>query len=159
MSEIKTFMITKTVPGTVLFNLRPISNPSLVRCVMLTDQNPKQILPVDWAMGIFANPELYALYQKQNFTFNDNDAAVKTAFEMNVYFDDKLDFEPASPDRTSEIFAILSSGNRASIMKAIDIYGSDIVKAVAIAQANELTTGVVRMLEQIFKIQLTMDGE
>jgi hypothetical protein len=44
-------------------------------------------------------------------------------------------------------------------MDIIESDGVDAVKSVAITRANELTTGVVRMLEQIFKIQLTVDGE
>lgn len=159
MSDIKTFTIIKTVPGTVLFNLRPASNPSLVRKVILTDQNPKQVLPVDWAMGIFANPSLYSLYQGKKFTFNDNELAAKMAFESNVYFDDTLDFEPAIPDRTNTIFATLKSGNRAAILKAIEDNGAEVVKEVAIAKSQDLTTGVIKVLESIFKIQFTVDGE
>ena len=159
MSDIKTFTIIKTTPGTVLFNLHPISNPSLVRCVVLTDQNPKQILPVDWAMGIFANPGLYGLYKNKAFTFDNNEAAVKLAFESNVYFDDKLDFEPAKQNRTDAIFATLKSGNRAAIMQSIETNGAEVVKDVAIIKAKDLTTSVVQMLESIFKIQLIVDGE
>ena len=159
MSNIKNFTIIKTVPGTVLFSIHPISNPSLTRIIILSDKNPKQALPVDWAMGIFADPGLYTLYQDKKFTFDNNENAVKTAFEMGVYFDDKLDFTPAQPDRTDAIFATLSGGNRAAIMGIIESDGLDAVKNVAITRANELTTGVVKMLEQIFKIQLTVDGE
>ena len=47
MSNIKNFTIIKTVPGTVLFSIHPISNPSLTRIITLSDKNPKQALPVD----------------------------------------------------------------------------------------------------------------
>ena len=153
------FTIIKTVPGTVLFTLHPVSNPSLQRLVKLTARNPKQALPADWAMGVFADPGVYSLYEGKAFTFDDNDGAVKMAFEKGVYFDDKLDFEPAPQDLTNIIFAVLQSGNRAAIMKSIEDHGQNIVKDVAIARANDLTTSVVKMLENIFKIQLTMDGE
>lgn len=159
MSDIKTFTITKTVPGTVLFTIRPVSNPSISRRIILTNQNPKQALPADWAMGVFADPGVYSLYQKKNFTFDNNDAAVKLAFEMGVYFDDKLDFEPAAPNRSEAIFATLQAGNRAAILKTIEEEGQEAVKDVAIARANDLTTSVVKMLEAIFKIQITIDGE
>jgi hypothetical protein len=153
------FTIIKTVPGTVLFSLHPISNPSLQRLIKLTAKNPKQALPVDWAMGVFADPGVYSLYENKAFTFDDNEGAVKMAFEQGVYFDDKLDFEPAPQDLTNVIFSILQGGNRAAILKSIEDYGNDLVKDVAIAKANDLTQSVIRMLENIFKIQLTIDGE
>jgi hypothetical protein len=153
------FTIIKTVPGTVLFSLHPISNPSLQRLIKLTAKNPKQALPVDWAMGVFADPGVYSLYESKAFTFDDNEGAVKMAFEQGVYFDDKLDFEPAPQDLTNVIFSILQGGNRAAILKSIEDYGNDLVKDVAIAKANDLTQSVIRMLENIFKIQLTIDGE
>lgn len=153
------FTIIKTVPGTVLFSLRPISNPSLQRLIKLTAKNPKQALPVDWAMGVFADPGVYSLYESKAFTFDDNEGAVKMAFKQGVYFDDKLDFEPAPQDLTNVIFSILQGGNRAAILKSIEDYGNDLVKDVAIAKANDLTQSVIRMLENIFKIQLTIDGE
>jgi hypothetical protein len=159
MSNNKNFTIIKTVPGTVLFTVHPISNPALGRIITLTDRNPKQALPTDWAMGVFANPGVYGLYKSKKFTFDDNDGAVKAAFELGVYFDDKLDFTPAKPNRADAIFATLNSGNRSAIMDIIESDGVDAVKSVAITRANELTTGVVKMLEQIFKIQLTVDGE
>ena len=161
MSEkiVKNFQIIKTVPGTVLFNLHPTSNPTLVRRIMLTNQNPKQSLPLDWALGIFADPGAYSLYEAKAFTFDDNDAIVKAAFENGVYFDDKLDFTPAKTNRTDTIFAVLKAGNRQAIMDLIDKEGSDAVKDVAIARASDLTTGITKMLETIFKIQLNVDGE
>lgn len=159
MSVVKNFQIIKTVPGTVIFNLHPISNPVLSRRVMLTNQNPKQSLPLDWALGIFADAGAYSLYQNKSFTFDNNEAIVKAAFENGVYFDDKLDFEPAQLDRTETIFAVLKGGNRQAILKLIDEEGSDAVKDVAIAKADNLTNGVNKMLESIFKIQLTVDGE
>ena len=153
------FTIIKTVPGTVLFRLHPISNPSLTRLVKLTAKNPKQALPVDWAMGIFADPAVYALYQNKAFTFDKNEDAVKVAFEKGVYFDDKLDFEPAPQNLTEVILTTLKSGNRSAILKSIEEYGNNVVKDVAIAHANDLTAGVIKMLENIFQIQLIVDGE
>lgn len=155
----KNFQIIKTVPGTVIFNLQPASNPNLSRRVMLTNQNPKQSLPLDWALGIFADPGTYSLYQDKLFTFDDNEAIVKAAFDNGVYFDDKLDFTPAKPNRTELIFATLRAGNRQAINELIEKEGEEAVKEVAIDRANDLTNAVSKMLENIFKIQLTVDGE
>jgi hypothetical protein len=44
-------------------------------------------------------------------------------------------------------------------MDLIDKEGTEAVKEVAIARANDLTTGITKMLETIFKIQLNVDGE
>ena len=158
MSE-KTFKITKTVPGTVLFRLSPASNNSISRLFTLTDRNPHQVLPLDWALGIFLNDGVYSLYSKGAFTCDNNNGLVEAAYEAGVYFDDKLDFTPAETDYTDKIAAILKKGDRSAIMNAVKEYGNDRVKAVAIANAPVLTHGVIQMLENIFRIQLTLDGE
>ena len=54
---------------------------------------------------------------------------------------------------------VLKSGVRADILKAIKDYGDDLVKNVVIQHANDLTTGVIGMLENHWHIQLTMDGD
>ena len=43
-------------------------------------------------------------------------------------------------------------------MKVIKEYGDDLVRNVVVKYANDLTTGVIQMLENHWKIQLTMDG-
>ena len=159
MSEQKVFKIKKTIPGSVLFILHPISNPMLTKQIYLTDRNPMQFLPLDWALGVFMDDGNYKLYKKGMFTFENNDELVKAAFEAGVYFDEHLDFTPAKEDNEKVILSILKSGNRSSIDKAIKDYGSENVKKVAIAYVEELNTGVVRMLENIFKIQLVIDNE
>lgn len=159
MSETKNFTIIKTTPGTVLFDLHPVSNPMLTRRVQLTDKAPKQPVPLDWALGVFQDSGVYSLYANKLITFDKNDIIAKAAFEAGVYFDEKLDFEPAKQNRTQTILTILQSGNRANIMKAIDEEGHDAVKEVAMANVDGLTNAVIKMLESIFKIQLTIDGE
>lgn len=158
MSETKNYKLIKTIPGTVLFDIHPISNPMLTRRVVLTEQNPTQPLPLDWALGVFVDAGAYELYKTHAFTFDDN-SIVEEAFKAGVYFDDKLDFTPAKPDQEQYIFGILKSGNRQQILNVIDEKGKDVVKNVAIAKADELTQNVIRMLEGIFGIQLIIDGE
>ena len=158
MSEVKNYKIIKTIPGTVLFNIHPVSNPMLTRRVVLTDKNPQQPLPLDWALGVFAQPGVYKLYKNKAITFNDN-SIVEEAFNAGVYFDDKLDFTPAKPDQQQYIFDILRKGNHQAILDLIEEKGNEAVKQVAIAKSNDLTQGVVKMLENIFRIQLTVDGE
>lgn len=159
MSEIKSFKITKAIPGDVIFILHPVSNPAISRQVHLSTRTPSQILPLDWALGVFLDNGIYAMYKKGIFTFNDNDALVKAAYENGVYFGEELDFTPSSEKDSGEILTILKSGNRAEIMKARDTYGSDKVKEVAIANVKDLTTSVVNMLENLYHIQLVIDGE
>lgn len=159
MSEIKTFTIKKTVPGSVLFTLSPISNQTLKKEIYLTSRMPQQVLPLDWALGIFLDNSIYSLYKQGIFTFNDNDAVVKAAQEAGVYFDETLDFTPVKEDSTPKILKVLKSGVRADILKAIKDYGDDLVKNVVIQYANDLTTGVIGMLENHWHIQLTMDGD
>ena len=159
MSEaIKTFTIKKTVPGSVLFILSPLSNQALKKEVYLTERMPQQVLPLDWALGIFLDNSLYSMYKQGIFTFNDNKGIVQAAREAGVYFDEVLDFEPVQDDITPKILKVLKSGVRGDILKTIKEYGDDLVKNVVIQYANDLTTGVVQMLENHWNIQLTMDG-
>lgn len=159
MSEaIKTFIIKKTIPGSVLFTLSPLSNQSLKKEIYLTNRMPQQVLPVDWALGIFLDNTLYNMYKNGVFTFNDNNGVVAAAREAGVYFDEVLDFAPQTEDVTPKILKALKSGVRADILKAIKEYGDDLVKSVVIKHANDLTTGVITMLENQWGIQLIMDG-
>ena len=158
MSELKTFTIKKTIPGSVLFILSPLSNQSLKKEIYLTSRMPQQILPEDWALGIFLDSSLYDMYKKGIFTFNDNDGVVKAAREAGVYFDEVLDFTPTE-DNTGKILKVLKRGVRSDILNAITNYGDDLVKDIVIKYANDLTTGVISMLENHWHIQLTMDGD
>ena len=158
MSELKTFTIKKTIPGSVLFILSPLSNQSLKKEIYLTSRMPQQILPEDWALGIFLDSSLYDMYKKGISTFNDNDGVVKAAREAGVYFDEVLDFTPTE-DNTGKILKVLKSGVRSDILNAIKNYGDDLVKDIVIKYANDLTTGVISMLENHWHIQLTMDGD
>ena len=159
MSEaVKTFTLKKVVPGSVLFTLSPLSNQALKKEIYLTTRMPQQVLPLDWALGIFLDSSLYNMYKKGIFTFNDNDGMVQAAREAGVYFDEALDFEPVSEDTIGKILKTLKSGVRADIMRSIKDYGDDLVRDVVIKHAQDLTTGVVTMLENHWHIQLTMDG-
>jgi len=155
----KVFKVQKTVPGNVLFVLHPVSNPMLTKEIYLTDRRPAQFLPLDWALGVFIDNGNYALYKKGVFTFDRNEELVKEAYNAGVYFDEILDFKPVKENNEEVILAILKTGNRASIDKAIKEYGVENVKKVAIAYVDVLNTGVVRMLENIFKVQLVIDNE
>lgn len=160
MSEnVKVVKIIKTVPGDVFFKLSPVSNQSLVKDIYLTERVPQQTLPIDWALGIFLDNSLYAMYKQGYFTFNDVDGLTHEAIEAGVFFDDALDFTPKAVNTEKDILAILKKGVRSEILKANDIYGIDNVKSVAIAHVSELTQGVIQLLESMFNVQLTMDGE
>ena len=159
MSDQKVFKIKKTTPGNVLFILHPISNPMLTKEIYLTDRRPFQFLPMDWALGIFMDDGNYRLYKKGMFTFENNDELVKAAYEAGVYFDEHLDFVPVKEDNEKEILAILKSGNRASIDKAIKDFGRDLIIKVAASNVDNISTGVVRMLESLLKVQLVIDNE
>lgn len=161
MSEtntIKVYKMKKVIPGDLLIILHPLSNPMISREVFLTDRNPNQMLPLDWALGVFMDNGIYNMYKNGMFTFENNEALVKAAYEAGAYFDETLDFVPVKEDNSKIIFEILSSGNRAKIIKAIDDYGKESVLAVAVDKVESLSTGVVQLLESILKIQLTMDG-
>lgn len=158
-TKVKSYKIIKTTPNNVLFNIHPLSNPMLTRRVYLTAKNPQQILPLDWALGVFADDDAYSLFKNKKFTFDNNDDIALEAFNAGVYFDDKLDFMPAKPNRTEHILNVLKAGNRTAIKELIAKEGEDDIKNVAIAYSADLTQSVIRMLEDLFKIQLITDGE
>ena len=58
-----------------------------------------------------------------------------------------------------QILEIVKTVNSSKILKAIEQYGEDKVKTVVMNNVKDLTSGVIQMLEGIFKIQLTMDVE
>ena len=150
------YILTKTSPNDVIFTLHPLSNPQLSKIIRLTKRMPKQALPEDWALGIFFDTSLYDMYKKGIFTFDRNDDLVKAAVANNVYFDDSLDFTPAKETLERDVLTILKAGNRSNILKAIDKHGKDFVKDVAIANVSELTNAITSMLEEMFKISLTV---
>ena len=160
MSEqIKVFKLKKVTPKNVVFVLHPLSNPSLSRKIILTDRNPYQMLPLDWALGIFNDDGAYSLYKKGYITFDKNQELAKEAYSAGAYFSEVLEFEPSQEGQNDKILGILKAGNRTAIDKVIKDYGRDVVRSVAVEHAAELSVGVVNMLEGIFKCQLIIDGE
>ena len=164
MSEIineapKIFKLQKTVPGNVLFTLHPVSNPVLAKEIYLTNRQPSVMLPADWALGVFASDGLYTMYQKGVFTFDNNQALAKLAYDQSLFFSEDLDFTPMDSNNVEIIKNILKTGNRKAIEDAIEKYTKERVKEVAISCVKELSMGVVNMLEGIFHVQLVVDGE
>lgn len=154
--ENKNFILIKTSPNDVFFVLHPVSNPTLSREIYLTRRHPKQILPLDWALGIVADNALYNMYKTGKITFDKNDELAKAAYDAGVWFDEHFDFAPAKETDNDDILKVLKLGVRTQIENCIKKYGEEKVKNVAIVHLSELTQGVVSKLESIFKIQLTM---
>ena len=155
----KIFKLQKTVPGNVLFTLHPVSNPALAKEIYLTNRQPSVMLPADWALGVFASDGLYTMYQKGVFTFDNNKALAKLAYDQSLFFSEDLDFTPIDSNNVEIIKNILKAGNRKAIEDAIEKYTQERVKEVAISCVKELSMGVVNMLEGIFHVQLVVDGE
>lgn len=154
----KNFRLKKVVPNDLILVIHPFDNPQLSKTVKLTNRNPYQSLPLNWALGIFMDDGNYNLYKKGYITFDRNKELVQAAYEAGAYFDDKLDFTPAEENCEELILAVLKAGNRANIQVAMKKYGDNLIKQVAITHRDELSTGVVSMLESLLKIQLFMDG-
>lgn len=157
MSENKNYTLIKVAPQDVLFDIHPVSNMGLTRRIHLTARNTKQALPRDWALGIFQDEGVFQMYKQGVFTFDDNDSIVKDAFEAGVYFDETLDFTPADTKQNDKILTVLKSGNRSNILKAVETYGADTVKNVAVLNLKNLTQGVISMLESTLNTQLVLD--
>lgn len=157
MSDNKNYTLIKVAPQDVLFDIHPVSNMGLTRRIHLTSRNTKQALPKDWALGVFQDEGVFQMYKQGIFTFDDNDSIVKEAFAAGVYFDEALDFTPADVKQNDKIYAILKTGNRVNILKAIETYSADTVKNVAIQNLKNLTQGVISMLESTLNTQLVLD--
>ena len=156
--ELKFVKLKKVAPGNVLFSIHPASNMQITKEIYLTNRNPVQVLPIDWALGIFVDDAAYSLYRDGVFTFENNEQLVKAAYDAGVYFDDKLDFEPAVENNSDKILTIIKTGRRSEIEACMKNFGKDAVKNVAITHANELSVGVVNILESLLGIQLILDG-
>lgn len=157
MSEVKkSFVLKKTCAGSVFTIVSPMSNPNVTRVIDLTDRVPQQILPEDWALGFIMDQGNYSLYKNGYVTFDRNEELTKLAVETGVLFDD-FDFTPAKEDQTSTILAILKTGVRIKIQEAINTYGKDKVRDVAAYNIDNLTTAVVKTLENMLNTQLTID--
>ena len=158
-TNLKAFRMKKAIPGNLLIIVHPFSNPELKKEVYLTDRHPIQVLPLDWALGIFIDNGNYNMYKEGYFTFENNEDLAKAAYEAGAYFDDELDFTPVKEDLDTLILPELKSGNRARITSAIDKYGKEKVQIVASSHVGELNVNVVNMLESLLKVQLIMDNE
>ena len=157
MSEVKkSFVLKKTCAGSVFTIVSPMSNPNVTRVIDLTDRVPQQILPEDWALGFIMDQGNYSLYKNGYVTFDRNEELTKLAVETGVLFDD-FDFTPAKEDQTSTILAILKTGVRIKIQEAINTYGKDKVRDVAAYNIDNLTTEIVKTLENMLNTQLTID--
>lgn len=157
MSEVKkSFVLKKTCAGSVFTIVSPMSNPNVTRIIDLTDRVPQQVLPEDWALGFIMDQGNYSLYKNGYVTFDRNEELAKLAAETGVLFDD-FGFTPAKEDQTSTILAILKTGVRIKIQEAINTYGKDKVRDVAAYNIDNLTTAVVKTLENMLNTQLTID--
>ena len=154
----KVFRLRKVVPNDLIIRVYQYDNPQINRFIKMTDRNPYQMLPWQWALSIFMDEGNYNLYKKGYITFDKNDELVKLAYEMGAYFDDKLDFTPAREDNENVVVSVLKAGNRSNIMNAIQKYGRSFVQHVAVTHRDELSAGVVSMLESILQVQLFVDG-
>ena len=111
------------------------------------------------ALGVFTSDDVYRLYKKGYFTFDNNEELLQAAKEANLYFADELDFKPADKNTNETILTQLQKGNRSAIEKAIKEYGKERVMDVAKANLDNLTTGVKTMLEQTLKVSFSLNED
>lgn len=155
-TEKSAFTIIKTAPGNVMIKLHAIDNPGFSRLVYLTNRAPRQVLPVNFALDVFADPGNFATYKQGLFTFDDNEAIKQIAIERSYYFDSDYDkLVPAKITQEEDIDNIIKSGVRSKVIEACSKYGGELVKQTAINHVSEYTMSVIKMCEDIWHIQLT----
>lgn len=152
------YVITKTKPGNVYFELHPISNADLKRMIKLTDKMPSTRLPKDWALGIFLDGEVFSLYKKGYISFGDKSSEIKkAAIDEGVYFGTEEELAVINAtDKTKEILDALKNSKRSAI---IDFINKDpqTVALIAREHLEELSTGVVGLVEEKLKVQIKVD--
>lgn len=157
----KTIRMINTTPNLIIFRLSPYDNPANSRIIKLgaTNLNKVITMPMSLALGVFTSNDVYGLYKKGYFTFDNNEELLQAAKEANLYFADELDFKPADKNTNETILTQLQKGNRSAIEKAIKEYGKERVMDVAKANLDNLTTGVKTMLEQTLKVSFSLNED
>ena len=152
------FVITKTVPGTVIFDLSPITNTEQHRTIKLTEKMPSTRLPKDWALGVFLKVEVFDMYKKGIFTFDNPEEVTKLAIEEQVYFGDKLEFEPRKKDYLDKILVTLKQAQKNAILEYIKS-DRDLVLAIAQEHLDELSNGTISLIEKETGKQIRIEEE
>ena len=157
----KTIRMINTTPNLIIFRLSPYDNPANSRVIKLgaTNLNKVITMPMSLALGVFTSDDVYGLYRKGYFTFDNNEELLQAAKEASLYFADELDFKPADKNTNETILTQLQKGNRSAIEKAIKEYGKERVMDVAKANLDNLTTGVKTMLEQTLKVSFSLNED
>lgn len=157
----KTIRMINTTPNLIIFRLSPYDNPANSRIIKLgaTNLNKVITMPMSLALGVFTSSDVYGLYKKGYFTFDNNEELLQAAKEASLYFADELDFKPADKNTNETILTQLQKGNRSAIEKAIKEYGKERVMDVAKANLDNLTTGVKTMLEQTLKVSFSLNED
>ena len=157
----KTVRMINTTPNLIIFRLSPYDNPANSRIIKLgaTNLNKVITMPMSLALGVFTSDDVYGLYKKGYFTFDNNEELLQAAKEASLYFADELDFKPADKNTNETILTQLQKGNRSAIEKAIKEYGKERVMDVAKANLDNLTTGVKTMLEQTLKVSFSLNED
>lgn len=157
----KTIRMINTTPNLIIFRLSPYDNPANGRIIKLgaTNLNKVITMPMSLALGVFTSSDVYGLYKKGYFTFDNNEELLQAAKEASLYFADELDFKPADKNTNETILTQLQKGNRSAIEKAIKDYGKERVMDVAKANLDNLTTGVKTMLEQTLKVSFSLNED
>ncbi len=157
----KTIRMINTTPNLIIFRLSPYDNPANSRIIKLgaTNLNKVITMPMSLALGVFTSDDVYGLYKKGYFTFDNNEELLQAAKEASLYFADELDFKPADKNTNETILTQLQKGNRSAIEKAIKEYGKERVMDVAKANLDNLTTGVKTMLEQTLKVSFSLNED
>ncbi len=156
----KFYTITKTVPGSIYFELSPIDNSQLSKIVKLTPSTPSARFPLSWVLGVFADPSVYKMFEQGAFTFKELDEVLKMAQEEQLILDNELDFKPTTVDFEDQILIMLKGGKAKEIKEfAVDKNKEEILLSIAQKHVGELTTNVIKWLENNFKCQLMIDED
>ena len=157
----KTIRMINTTPNLIIFRLSPYDNPANSRIIKLgaTNLNKVITMPMSLALGVFTSSDVYGLYKKGYFTFDNNEELLQAAKEASLYFADELDFKPADKNTNETILTQLQKGNRSAIEKVIKEYGKERVMDVAKANLDNLTIGVKTMLEQTLKVSFSLNED
>ena len=156
----KIIVIRKNIHGGLVLSLENINDMGQVRSLTFNDRRPTQRVGIDFALSIFVDPTLLEMYKKGMFIIENEQDFFKQAEEAGIYYDFKegKKEEKVVADMAyvseADILSSLKSQNTVALKKKLEDASSYLKSQylyVAAANVKDITSGNVRIVEEILK--------
>lgn len=159
MSETKYSRILKLRPGHLRISLvNPVTQAK--QTLIFAADKKEQILPVEWAALVFADTAsgAYKMFKNGYFTFDNVEPVQQYAIENGLMMG-AVDFQPRNPQYLDDILLALKSQSKAAIKPFLTAAHQENVARIARDNINSISHGMIKYLEDTFKISLTVENE